>query len=114
MLYSVLLQIAGGIASLWLAKTFVPGVFFTGSLQTFLIAGAVLGAFNAVLKPILNLITLPLKLLTLGLFSLVIQAGLIWALDVLFPELLISGLIPLLWTTCIVWILTSFLSAVKK
>lgn len=107
-------QILGGIAALWLATTFVHGVSFTGSLQTFLIAGATLGFFNAVLKPILNLLTLPLKLLTLGLFSFVVQGTLVFLLDILFPELVISGLIPLLWTTAIVWIVASFLSVAKQ
>ncbi|MDO8470732.1 MAG: phage holin family protein [bacterium] len=114
MLYSAVLQIIGGIAALWLATTFIPGVSFTGPLQAFLITGATLGGFNAVLKPVLNLITLPLRLLTLGLFALVIQAGLVFLLDALFPELVISGLIPLLQTTVVVWIVTSFLSIVKK
>lgn len=114
MLYSALFQVLGGVAALWLATTFVQGVSFTGSLQTLFIAGAVLGFFNAVLKPILNLLTLPLRLLTLGLFSFVVQAALVFLLDILFPELVISGLIPLLWTTVIVWIVASFLSVAKK
>ena len=114
MLYSAVLQIIGGIISLWIATTFVQGVSFTGSFQTLLIEGTVLGIFNAVLKPILNLVTLPLKLLTLGLFSLVVQGALVWVLDALFPELVITGLIPLFWTTGIVWIITSFISIAKK
>lgn len=114
MLYSAILQILGGIGALWLAITFVQGVLFTGTLQTLFIAGATLGMFNAVLKPILNLITLPLKLLTLGLFAFVVQAALVFLLDILFLELAIVGLIPLFWTTGIVWIITSFLSVVKK
>lgn len=114
MIYSVVLQVVGGIASLWLAKTFIPGVRFIGSLQTFLVAGAVLGLINAFVKPILNLLTFPLRILTLGLSAFFIQLGLIWLLDSLFPELVIQGFAALLWTTLAVSIVGVIIALMKK
>jgi len=99
----LILQIIIGISGLWLATKVVPGVEFTGTIQTLLLVGGILGLINFFIKPLLKLITLPLRMLTLGLFSLVINMGIIWTVDVFFIELIISGLVPLFWTTIIIW-----------
>ena len=110
MIQTLLLHILAGIAGLWIALQFVPEAEFTGSNQLLLIAGLVLGILNATINPLLNIVTLPIRILTLGLSSLVINLLLVWALDLLFPELELIGLIPLLWTTLIVWLITIPLS----
>lgn len=101
----LILQIIAGIGGLWLATKFVSGVEFTGSLQTLGLAGIILGLINFFIKPILKIITLPLRILTFGLFTLVINMVIVWVVaDVLFPaELEIHGIIPLFWTTVIIW-----------
>lgn len=99
----LLLTIASGILGLWLASQFVTGVEFLGSWQDFLLVGLILGLINFFIKPILKLITLPLRMLTLGLFGLVINMAMIWLVDILFAELIIQGIIPLFWTTLIIW-----------
>ena len=123
---SIIWQIIGGILGIFLATKFVPGVsleiipgksiFFgialTQRWQIIVLVGGVLGLINFFIKPILNKITLPLKVLTLGLFSLILNMAVIWVLDVLFLELQISGLIPLFWTTIIVWLI-NFLLGLK-
>lgn len=107
MIGKLLFHIISGILGLFLASRFVPGVEFTGQIKTLLIAGAILGLVNFFIKPILKTITLPLRILTLGLFSLVINMLLIWIVaDILFPkEIEIKGLLPLFWTTLIIWVL---------
>lgn len=55
----------------------VPGVYFT-NFYAALIGALVLGIINALLKPVLLLLTLPINLLTLGLFTLVINGLLFW------------------------------------
>ena len=107
----LILQIIAGILGLWLATKFVPGVEFSGSLQALCLAGLVLGLINFFIKPILKLITLPIRILTLGLFSLVINIAIVWLVaDVLFPgDLEIHGLLPLFFTTLIIWLVSLFL-----
>lgn len=56
---------------------FVPGVHVT-SLGGAILAAFILGIVNAILRPLLFLLTLPLQILTLGLFTLVINALLFW------------------------------------
>ncbi len=103
-----------GILSLWLATKFVPGVQFVGTIKYLLVAGALLGAVNFFIKPVLNTITLPLRIITLGISGLIINMLMIWALDILFPELIIKGIIPLFWTTALMWLTTFFLGLSKK
>lgn len=116
MIQRLLLHILAGIAGLWIALRFVSGAEFTGSNQLLLIAGLILGILNATIKPLLNIVTLPIRVLSLGLSSLVINLLLVWVLDLLFPELEFIGFLPLVWTTLIVWLITiplSFLSRGK-
>ena len=99
----LLTKIVSGILGLWIAVSFVPGVDFTGSLKSLAIAGVLLGLINFFIKPILKIVTLPLRMLTLGLFGLVINMAMIWAIDIFYPELVILGIMPLFWTTLVVW-----------
>jgi len=63
---------------LWLAATIVPGIAVAG-WRSLLAAAVVLGIVNAVVRPILVILTLPITLVTLGLFLLVVN-GLSFAL----------------------------------
>jgi putative membrane protein len=127
MLSRLLLHIIAGIISIWIVVSIVPGVkieiipnvsaFFEIQLialwQVLILIGSILGLINFLIKPILNAITLPLKILTLGLFGLIINMAIIWIIDIMFLELKILGLIPLFWTAIIVW-LTSFILGVYR
>jgi putative membrane protein len=57
---------------LWAAATIVPGVSFTG-WRALLVAALLLGVVNAIVRPILVILTLPITLLTLGLFIFVVN-----------------------------------------
>lgn len=61
---------------LWIASLLVPGVRFRDTLSL-IEAAVLLGVVNALVRPILVILTLPVTLLTLGLFLLVINAGMI-------------------------------------
>lgn len=113
----LILQIIIGIAGLWLAVKFVPGVAFTGplyfipgpgldlktALSTLVSVGAILGFLNFFVKPILKIIALPLRIITLNLFTLVISMALVWAVNIFSPELIIKSIVSLFWTTVIIW-----------
>ena len=111
---TLIFQMIAGVASFWLAARFVPGVEFAGDIKYLILAGVILGLINFFIKPILKIITLPLRVLTFGLFTLAINMALVWVIDVLFPELIISGLIPLFWTTVLIWLVSFFLGLSKR
>ena len=75
---SLLIRWALLAAALLLVAHLYPGVQI-GSFGSALMAAAVLGLLNALLRPVLVLLTLPVTLLTLGLFLFVINAALFWA-----------------------------------
>lgn len=122
-MWSLFLQIIAATLGLWLADRFVNGVDFLGRiffiptnqpeisafLQTLVAAGIFLGILNTIVKPILNTITFPIRIITLNLFSLVISLAMVWITDIISPELRISGLVALFWTTLIIWALSFIL-----
>jgi putative membrane protein len=72
-----------GVA-LWLVTLLVPGIDFVGGSSTLqrvgiiFVVAVVFGLVNAIIKPILQLISIPLYILTLGLFHIVINALMLW------------------------------------
>jgi putative membrane protein len=76
---------------LWLAATIVPGVQFKG-WGALLAAALVLGIVNAVIGPVILILTLPLTVLTLGLFILVVNGISLYLVAWLVPGFSLSGL----------------------
>jgi putative membrane protein len=72
---SLILQILWNAIGLLLIATYVPGIH-VNSFYTAVIAAIILGLLNAVIRPVLFVLTLPITILTLGFFSLVINAAL--------------------------------------
>jgi len=73
----------------------LPG-FYVDGWMTAILAALALGAINVTLGPILKFLTFPITLLTLGLFSFVINAALILLVAFLIPGLSINGFFPAL------------------
>jgi len=105
----IFLQICSGILGFWLAQEFITGVSFDDRWKTLLLAGLILGLINVFIKPIVKFLTTPLRLLTFGLFGLVINMGIIWLVSYLLKGLDIRGIIPLFWTAALLWGLSTIL-----
>jgi putative membrane protein len=71
---SLLLHWAFNAVALWVAAYFIPGLDFNGDLVRLLLVAAVFGIVNSLLRPLLTVLTCPLIIVTLGLFTLVINA----------------------------------------
>jgi len=70
----VLIKILFNAAALWVAVQLLDGLEFTGSWLALLGIALLLGVVNVIIKPILSILSLPLVIITLGLFLLVINA----------------------------------------
>ena len=79
-------------AGLWLASRLVPGVAFTDT-PSLLLAAVLLGVVNAVVRPILVVLTFPITIITLGLFLLVVNAATIGLVAVLLDGFVVNGLV---------------------
>jgi putative membrane protein len=99
----------GSGAALFFAAQVIPGVKYSGSWGVLALAGFAIALLNLAIAPILKLLSLPLRILTFNLFSLVIDMAMVWLADLLIPELVISGLFPLFWTTIFIMILNHLL-----
>jgi putative membrane protein len=82
------LQILVNAAALWVAVVIVPGLGWSGGeWWKFLLVAVVFSLINSYIKPILRIITIPISILTLGLFLLVINALLLLLLSAISKEL---------------------------
>ncbi len=90
-MFRFIFRILIAAAGLWLAARIVPGVRADG-WTTLLIAGFLLGVVNAIVRPVITVLTFPLTLLTLGLFLLVVNAAMIGLVAWLLEGLTVHGL----------------------
>lgn len=88
-----IIKIIIAAVGLWLASAIVPGIDY-GSWTTLLLAGLLLGIVNAIVRPIVTILTLPITLLTLGLFLLVINAAMIGLVGWLLNDFTVAGFWP--------------------
>ena len=80
---------------LWIAARYVHGIH-VGTLETLALAALLLGVVNAIIRPIVFLLTLPFTLLTFGLFLLVINAAMLWLVGAILPGFVVAGFVPAL------------------
>jgi putative membrane protein len=78
------------MAGLWIAAALVPGIEIRSG-WTLLGAALLLGIVNAVIRPVIVILTLPVTILTLGLFLLVINAGMLGLVAAFFDGFHIAG-----------------------
>lgn len=96
-----LLRTVVAALGLWLATELING-FHIASPVTLILAALLLGVCNALVRPVLLILTLPITLLTLGLFLLVVNAAVIGLVALLLPGFGIDGFLPALWGSLIV------------
>lgn len=86
----LLIRLAIGAMGLWLASAIVPGIR-VGGTGTLLLAAVLLGLVNALVRPLVVLVTLPITVLTLGLFLWVVNAAMLGLTAWLLPSFHIAG-----------------------
>ena len=82
-----LLRLLINAAALWAATRLVSGISFTGGWPTLFVVALVFGILNVLVKPVLFFLTLPFFLVTLGLFTLVLNAAMLWLTSALSESL---------------------------
>jgi putative membrane protein len=99
--------------AIWLATEVVPGIEAQGAVAV-IVAAMVLGLVNAIVRPVLLVLTLPLTLVTLGLFLFVLNALCLWLTSAVVPGFDVRGFWPAFWGALIVsalsWAVNGFVS----
>lgn len=102
-LIRVLLAWGINAVALWVADALFDGVRINGG-WAYIIGAAVLGIANAFLKPVLTLLTLPLIIVTLGLFLLVINIAMVAFAEWVAPNFSIDGFWTYVGTVVVIWL----------
>lgn len=105
-----LLRLAATAVALWAAVMIVPGITYTGGAIGLLGVAVVFGVVNAVIRPVLKLLTCPLVILTLGLFVFVLNALMLWLTGELAQSLGISFQVSDFWAALFGAIIVSIVS----
>jgi putative membrane protein len=111
---SFVIRLLVNAAALWVAVRYVPGIDYQGPLSGLLVVALVFGLVNAIIRPILFMLTCPLVLVTLGLFVLVLN-GIMLMLTAVFSESLgiaftVSGIVPAVVGALVVTVVSTVLS----
>jgi putative membrane protein len=97
---------------LWIATRIVPGIS-AESWRTLIVAGLLLGVVNAIVRPILILLTLPFTIITLGLFLFVINGLMLELVAFFLHDFHVHGLIPAIFGAIVVgltsWVGSAFI-----
>jgi len=87
----MVLKYLGTVAAVYLTVSLVPGVSVSGDWVTVLLAALVWSVIAMIIKPILGILTLPITLITFGLFSLILNAFLFYAMQWIVPGFVVEG-----------------------
>ena len=109
----ILFALVGNALAL-LATTIVPGIVFKGDVLTLLVAGAILGLFNLIVRPLAMLLSLPLLIVTLGLFYFILNAILLWVASALIPGYSIAGFVPAFIGSLVIAVVNWLLGVILK
>lgn len=90
------LKYLGTVAAIMLTVHIVPGVTISGGWVSILLAALVWSVISLVIKPVLTILTLPVTIITFGLFSFVSNAALFWAMTLVVPGFAVAGFWPAL------------------
>jgi putative membrane protein len=92
MLAKFIVRLIFGALGLWIASKLVPGIYVRDT-TALVLAAALLGVVNAFVRPVITILTLPLTIITLGLFLLIVNAAMIGLVSMLVPGFHVGGLV---------------------
>ncbi|AQG81487.1 phage holin family protein [Spirosoma montaniterrae] len=108
----LIIRILISAVAVYVASSFIPGVTVTGGIGTYLIVAIVLGFLNAFIKPVLTILTIPITIITLGLFLLVLNVLMVYLTAYLVSGFAVSGFIAALLFSIVVSVVTALIDAI--
>ncbi|MFA6017889.1 MAG: phage holin family protein [Patescibacteria group bacterium] len=93
-----------------LAATQIISGFHVSSFYSALVAALILGLLNAIIRPILIVLTLPVNIVTLGLFTFVINGGIVWFMTTFVKGVSVDGFLPALAVGILIWAVSTLMS----
>ena len=93
MLFKFIVRLIFGALGLWAASKLLHGGISFRDNETLILAAVLLGVVNAIVRPIVVILTLPLTIVTLGLFLLIVNAAMIGLVSEFLPGFTVHGLV---------------------
>lgn len=111
---NIIIRILANSLAILIASKLVPGFIFEGSVLNLFIAGLVIALFNGFIRPIVQLISLPITVLTLGLFYIVINVAILILAVSFVPSVIINGFWPAFWGVIVISLTNGLISSFTK
>lgn len=104
-----LLKFIAVAVAVYLTVNIVPGISVAGGWTTLLLVSLVWSVIITVIRPVLQLLALPITIVTLGLFSFILNALLFWAMTLIVPGFTVAGFVPALLGSIVLSIISWFI-----
>lgn len=112
-LFDLLGRLIVNVVALLVVEAIIPG-FVLSNLQSAVIASIVIGAVNTFIRPILLIISLPISILTLGLFAFVVNVFLLMGVAAVVPGFEIDGFTTAAISSIVLSLITAFLHKISE
>ena len=101
-LSKIIFSFISNILGIFAASYLIPGFIISPDYRNIITLAGTLTIINILLRPFLKLILSPFIIITLGLFTIIINAGILLTLDFLFESLTINGIPALIYSTLVI------------
>ncbi len=109
----ILINLVIQTVAVFITSQIIPGVKVDGWFAAVVTAVAI-GVINMTIKPLIVIFTLPVNILTLGLFTFVINALMVMLVSRIVPGFSVDGFWPALWFSIVLSLVSYFLSSLKS
>ena len=110
----LIIQVLSNAIGIWAATRLVNGIHFYGDWKWLILAGAVLGVINFIIRPIIKLISLPLIWVTFGLFTIVINVFLLNLASKIVTAFVIDTWTAAFWAVVVISLINFITSSLIK
>ena len=114
MLFWLVFGWASNVLGIWITSLIFDGVTYDDKVWVLAVAGLVLFLANAIIRPIVIILTLPAVILTLGILLLFINAFTLWIADKIVPPFEVSGFWTYLGSVIIIWVVNMIVYGIFK
>lgn len=105
---------ASNLLAIWVTSLMFDGVTYEDKFWVLAVAALVFLLANAIIRPIVILLTLPAVILTLGILLLFINAFMLWITDKIVPSFEVSGFWTYIGAAIIIWLVNMVVHAVFR
>src|SRR3989344_1739869 len=114
MLKQILLRWACNGIGLWIAAHLLPGIEYSDSLWVIVIASLIFSIVNALIRPLVVILSLPAIVVTLGFFTLIINALMLYLVTVLYSSFEVNSFGAAILAVMIVWLVNFALNSILQ